>query len=485
MTINKLDGLNNIFGGAGQNGANLNLGGDLIGGLFEAKTNLIGDIFGAKGNLFNGLFGLGGNAGGNAGAAIGGNAGGNAGAAIGGNAGAPDQNNIANILIQILTQLGINVGGTGTNGTVNNTNAGLTNNAAGTGINFGGNDVLIGGQGNDILFGGAGNDSLFGGAGNDLLVGGAGNDFLDGGNGADTLFGDNITGLNAGFGAQVQAPQVQAPQVQAPQVQAPAPQVEGPKTTVETATKGNGGYIPGSYLFALNKTQWDNENWSDIAAGNGVQIKTDGEGRYIHVAPSSGVNTRWVQDHGPSMQNPEGLRVKISPVAFDLNHNGEIDVTGQSTAKNPNANQDLGRTVNFDMNNDGQAEAIEWLQGSGDALLVDNRDGQAASDMNGSRLFGDQNGQYDNGYQQLAELDQNNDGVLVGAELQGLELWVDNGDAVVQQGEMKSLAEMGITEVGATKRDVTNAAGEVLMQSEAKDAAGNRILTEDVWFGKA
>ena len=173
-----------------------------------------------------------------------------------------------------------------------------------------------------------------------------------------------------------------------------------------------------------------------------------------------------------------------SPIALDLNGSGSIETTGSSTAKIRAAGTALGQTVKFDLTGDGKTERIEWMAGNGDGLLVDNRDGNAAGSMNGTRLFGDQNGQFDSGYDKLARLDANRDGQLAGTELSGLEVWIDNGDASVQSGELKSLADVGVTEISVNQIYVSNASGETLMQSTAQQN-GVSVLTEDVWFGQA
>jgi hypothetical protein len=157
-----------------------------------------------------------------------------------------------------------------------------------------------------------------------------------------------------------------------------------------------------------------------------------------------------------------------SPIALDLNGSGSIETTGSSTAKVRAAGSTLGQTVKFDLNGDGKQENIEWMAGSGDGLLVDDRDGKAASSMTGNRLFGDQNGQFNSGYEQLSLLDANLDGQLAGTELSGLKVWVDNGDAKVASGEMKSLADVGVTQIAVNQHDVVNANGETLMQSTAQ-----------------
>jgi hypothetical protein len=172
-----------------------------------------------------------------------------------------------------------------------------------------------------------------------------------------------------------------------------------------------------------------------------------------------------------------------SPIVLDLDGSGGIETTGTSTAKH-RVGGAVGQTVSFDINGDGTAENIEWLSGSGDGLLVDDRDGNAANNMNGNRLFGDANGQFSSGYEKLAKLDVDGDGVVSGTELDGLKIWIDNGDATLETNEMKSLAEVGVDQISVQRHDVTNSAGETLMQSVAQ-RNGQTILTEDVWFGQA
>lgn len=159
--------------------------------------------------------------------------------------------------------------------------------------------------------------------------------------------------------------------------------------------------------------------------------------------------------------------VAVSPIAFDLNGDGKIGVTGETTSQDKSGISYVGDTVKFDIDADGDLDKIEWLAGDGDAFLVDNRDGNAANDMDGARLFGDQGGKYTDGYEKLAKLDVNNDGTLVGEELEGLELWMDDGDAVVEEGELVSLAEKGILQISVERENVTNERGENLIRSVA------------------
>jgi len=85
----------------------------------------------------------------------------------------------------------------------------------------------------------------------------------------------------------------------------------------------------------------------------------------------------------------------------------------------------------------------------GDGILawdIDN-DGQITSSK---ELFGefDVNGQksFKNGYEKLAKhFDKDGNGVVEGAELNGLKIWEDrNGDGITQKGEMVELADRGV-----------------------------------------
>ncbi|MEC3860168.1 DUF4214 domain-containing protein [Mesobacterium sp. TK19101] len=155
-----------------------------------------------------------------------------------------------------------------------------------------------------------------------------------------------------------------------------------------------------------------------------------------------------------------------SPIALDLNGDGVIGVTGPSTARD-RVDTTMGNTVVFDIDGDGTLERIEWLAGDGDGLLIDDSDGRAAVDMDGSRLFGDEGGMYVNGYEKLSLRDIDGNGELIGSELDGLALWMDDGDAVVEYGEIQSFDSYGVIGLWVDYQEVPNARGETLMQSFA------------------
>lgn len=207
------------------------------------------------------------------------------------------------------------------------------------------------------------------------------------------------------------------------------------------------------------------------------------EGSETFTFSVSGTNDTQCIESPSTQVTIENFYLRHTPVALDLNGDGQINVTGDSTSFEYAG--ETGKTVEFDINGDGKADKIEWLDGSGDGLLVDNRDGNAATDMSGARLFGDQGGAFANGYEKLAMLDANGDNQLTGAELEGLSVWIDNGDAVVQDGELRSVQDLGINSIATNFNLVADAAGDRLMQSVATTADGQSILTEDVWFGAA
>jgi hypothetical protein len=173
----------------------------------------------------------------------------------------------------------------------------------------------------------------------------------------------------------------------------------------------------------------------------------------------------------------------VSPIVIDLTNKGTIETTGISTAQNA-ARSSVGKTISFDMLGAVIPQKMEWIAGNGQGFLVDNRDGNAAKDMNGKRLFGN-DVKHANGYAKLAStFVPDKDGNLTGDSLKGLSVWVDNGDGLVQSGELKSLAELGITSINTRVEAVKDDKGDTLMRSYVI-RNNKRVMSEDVWFGVA
>ncbi|HEY8066344.1 MAG TPA: hypothetical protein VIF40_16710 [Methylosinus sp.] len=169
-----------------------------------------------------------------------------------------------------------------------------------------------------------------------------------------------------------------------------------------------------------------------------------------------------------------------SPIALDLIGLGRIETTGVSTAVDA-IRPRVGRTVAL-RTPDGPTR-IEWLIGNGQGFLVDDRDGRAETDMSSARLFGPTATTSD-GFETLAKRDHSGSGVLSGRDLEGLAVWIDDGDGVVQRGEIKSLSALGITAIDANWKKVVGSDGHMKMQSQAI-RNGAPIMIEDIWLATA
>jgi Flp pilus assembly pilin Flp len=164
-----------------------------------------------------------------------------------------------------------------------------------------------------------------------------------------------------------------------------------------------------------------------------------------------------------------------SPIVFDTEGLGEIITTSSLDS------DELGPA--FDMFGRGEKEPVEWPIGKGQAWLVDNRDGRAATDMTGKRFFGDLDG-HEDGYQKLRELDTSGTGILSGADLDGLVLWFDNGNALVEENELLSLRDVGVTKVDTRAQWSELPDGRSVLRSTAI-MNGRSIMTEDIFVSIA
>ena len=91
---------------------------------------------------------------------------------------------------------------------------------------------------------------------------------------------------------------------------------------------------------------------------------------------------------------------------------------------------------------------------------------------NGKELFGDQNGA-STGFEELSKYDDNNDGLITkdDASFEKLQLWCDmNKNGITDNGELKKLAEAGITELSTSVTAQYDENGNLL-----EDQHGNTI----------
>ncbi|MFM8274688.1 MAG: tetratricopeptide repeat protein [Gemmata sp.] len=107
-----------------------------------------------------------------------------------------------------------------------------------------------------------------------------------------------------------------------------------------------------------------------------------------------------------------------------------------------------GAAVAFDADGTGLRAKWTWINSNAAWLVHDpKRTGKVTSAL---QMFGNVTFWlfWETGYDALAALDDNRDGVLTGKELDGLALWHDaNGNGVCDPGEVKTLAEHGVVQL--------------------------------------
>lgn len=166
----------------------------------------------------------------------------------------------------------------------------------------------------------------------------------------------------------------------------------------------------------------------------------------------------------------------MSPLVLDLDSDG-VEVTQLGYGQ-------TGSSVYFDMDNDGFAERTAWATG-GDGLLAMDTNGNGMID-NQSELFGNTE-IYTNGFDKLASLDTNADGKVTAADAQwnDLRVWVDaDEDGVSDSGELYTLSDLGISEIGLTivKPNYYYLNGNAVSEESSFIINGSKSTVSDVWF---
>ena len=170
--------------------------------------------------------------------------------------------------------------------------------------------------------------------------------------------------------------------------------------------------------------------------------------------------------------------VMRSPLTLDLDGDGVETIPADSG-------------VYFDHDGNGFAEKSGWVS-KDDAILVRDLNNNGQID-DGSELFGDQTILSDgteaaNGFEALADLDSNQDGIFDGDDeaFGEVKVWQDkNGNGVVDDGELKTLNEAGITSINLNyeHQSVTDEHGNVHSQTGTFTRTdGTSGTITDVWF---
>jgi len=382
-----------------------------------------------------------------------------------------------------------------------------------------GDDYLDGGEGDDQLAGEAGTNQIFGGGGNDQLQGGIGDDYLDGGEGDDHLYGDaghNILVGGTGNDAYYVSPGKETVEIYDDFSGAESNSInvqgninlsnvviiekDGRLTVTlraDTDDDGETGGTTGSLPAECSVTSASTGVPVSFSVGSstpsrvrgtyagpgimstdsvlmmlGIPVPQDGGGvvNYRSQVPSSTVPTQMnlselvavAHDQNEADYCKAGSTAgvaRMDPLLIDLDGDG-IETTRINT------------TTYFDHDADGFAERTAWV-GPDDGLLVRDINTNGIID-NGRELFGDstllKSGRVAlNGFEALADLDSNKDGVISAADtgFDQLRVWRDlNGDAVSQADELHDLYSLDIKEIRLAAEAVN-----------ASDGKGNTIIS--------
>jgi Ca2+-binding RTX toxin-like protein len=293
------------------------------------------------------------------------------------------------------------------------------------------------------LIGGGGEDILKGGSGNDLLMGSSSfaveRDILIGGDGYDTYFADSMDVIedSDGKGEIFIKNGCVMPASNNKKLTGGAHYKDDPEHT---------------YYGGGNKYYWAG---GDLIVNDGLRIKNFKNG-------DLNIRLREKNDTRPDIKEAEDIR---SPIVIDMNGDGV-----KTSAK--------GQHVYFDHDGNGFAENTGWVD-SHDALLVLDRNQNGQID-DGRELFGSNTllasgKKAKNGFEALAEFDENHDGVIDAADSvwSKLQLWQDkNQNGVVDEGELSALSASQIKAIGVNYKT-----------EKAKDAQGNehRETTKVTW----
>ena len=312
-----------------------------------------------------------------------------------------------------------------------------------------------------VLIGGGGEDTLTGKWGDDLLVGASSysieKDLLNGGKGYDTYIADTMDVIDDSDGSgEVYLRDGRN------KCLVPISRYKGNKLTGGVHYKND---PENTYYGYGNKYYWDGK---DLIINDGLTIKNFKNG-------DLNIRLREEDDTRPDIRDAMSIR---SPIIIDMNGDG-VKTTAQ------------GKHTYFDHDGNGFAENTGWVD-SNDALLVLDRNQNGLID-DGKELFGSNTllssgKKAQNGFEALAEFDENRDGVIDAADSvwSRLQLWQDkNQNGLVDEGELLSLSNTQITAIGLNylKGDKKDENGhEHRETSQVTWADGHQTDATDVWF---
>jgi len=349
-------------------------------------------------------------------------------------------------------------------------------------------DTITGNGLNNSLSGGAGADTISGGGGDDVIDGGSGADVLSGGAGSDTYrASDGDTISDSDGKGQVIFDGLLLRGAKRDDEDPDPHDCEDPSNLPPDTSEDDDRYIGDA-----------GEEY--ILEGGGLRVIYNGAEITI-TGWSDGDLGITLEDEEPDPEEwtpPDCFR---SPLVFDLDGDG-IEITALSAS-----------FAYFDIDNDGDSERTAWVGPDDGLLAIDlNGDGQifgggelfgyggtfSGANGNASLLPGFEDGGrlvgpggldivYESGFDKLAALDFNQDGVIdsVDTFYNQLVVWRDlDGDGTSDEGELFGLAESGIASIS-----LTAVRGDVPIADSIISDTGSYVGTDgvtrevsDVWF---
>lgn len=155
--------------------------------------------------------------------------------------------------------------------------------------------------------------------------------------------------------------------------------------------------------------------------------------------------------------------VRVSPIGLDLDKSGDVER--------------IDGIFHFDIDGNGEKKYMnEWFAPT-EGILID---ATIPGAISGVHLFGDQGGNFTDGYDKLStKRDANKDGVISGEELKGLQVWRDiNSDAELDRET--ELFDLNDDALGINITSLETLHTDYL--SSAALASGGAMMTEDLWF---
>jgi Ca2+-binding RTX toxin-like protein len=314
-------------------------------------------------------------------------------------------------------------------------------------------------KGAQRAFGGSGDDEITGSGSDNTLIGGAGKDKIKGGGGNDVIYTSKTASEDDGSADEVEGG-AGADKIYVGNGDKVLNPDGGDKIYLNSKLL-TGGEREAAPKDPCNPQSEQNDNLDGTYDGSdGTKYELSGttlkvtlkSGETITITAFSncdgGIN---LKDKRPDVDQAECQR---DPLIIDLD--GDRNVVTEL----------FDSWAYFDLNNDGFQEHVAWAMPS-DGLLVRDLNGNGRID-DGSELFG--SGRVETqfgrpapagteGFAELSTLDSDGDKMISALDtaFSTLLVWVDaNGDAVTDEGELKTLAELGLVSISLITRASDN-----------------------------